>query len=441
MQVLSDSCDIQISQLPAPAIKGDALSIKITQSEYERGVSDCKKNLHGRLVLNKGDKPMTARDLSSKLTLLWKTTGQWRMISLGRGFYEFQFASFEDMRIAWSMGTINLKPGVLRLSKWTNDFNPFTQRQTHAQIWIRLMELPQEYWRQRTLFEIASAIGTPLSLDDSTRNRTFGHYARILVDIDLSRRIFDEIRVERDGYDFPLAVVYERLPEFCSHCQIIGHTITMCKWLHPVKDDERSKKIIKIKQEAASKQYMPKKNPHHNDSIPRDKLVPDVAIPMAKAIPALEQSKSTHVEEVPPQHKQIVEIDDSQELSQPVINIEQQRNDSSFSFALDNVTDEIVNHDLHTEAPVIQRILTNDTVAKDDEAVPETQVTIANDDEFNAEVQKDLQVAKQLWADMADENPFKPVVSKSQRKRIKQLARSAGQPYNTRAQGAPSNSI
>jgi hypothetical protein len=134
MQVLSDSCDIQISQLPAPAIKGDALSIKITQSEYERGVSDCKKNLHGRLVLNKGDKPMTARDLSSKLTLLWKTTGQWRMISLGRGFYEFQFASFEDMRLAWSMGTINLKPGVLRLSKWTNDFNPYTQRQTHTQI-------------------------------------------------------------------------------------------------------------------------------------------------------------------------------------------------------------------------------------------------------------------------------------------------------------------
>jgi hypothetical protein len=64
---------------------------------------------------------------------------------------------------------------------------------------------------------------------------------------------------------------------------------------------------------------------------------------------------------------------------------------------------------------------------------------IANDDEFNAEVQKDLQVAKQLWADMADENPYKLVVSKSQRKRLKQLARSAGQPYNTRSQGAPSN--
>jgi hypothetical protein len=55
------------------------------------------------------------------------------------------------------------------------------------------MEFPQEYWRQRTLFEIASAIGTPLSLDEATKTRAFGHYARILVDMDLSRHIFDEI--------------------------------------------------------------------------------------------------------------------------------------------------------------------------------------------------------------------------------------------------------
>jgi hypothetical protein len=134
------------------------------------------------------------------------------MVSLGRGFYEFHFDSFEDMRLVWSSGTINLKPGLMRLTKWTNDFNTSTPRQTHAQIWIRLMELPQEYWRQRTLFEIASAIGTPLSLDESTINRTFGHYARVLVDMDLSRLVFDEVMVEREGFTFKIQVVYEWLP-------------------------------------------------------------------------------------------------------------------------------------------------------------------------------------------------------------------------------------
>jgi len=59
-----------------------------------------------------------------------------------------------------------------------------------------LVELPQEYWRERTLKEIASAVGTPIDLDVLTRNRAFGHYARILVDVDLSKRAFNEILVE-----------------------------------------------------------------------------------------------------------------------------------------------------------------------------------------------------------------------------------------------------
>jgi len=45
------------------------------------------------------------------------------------------------------------------------------------QFWIRLWELPQEYWMKRTLYEIAGAVGTPLLFDNVTKNRLFGHYA------------------------------------------------------------------------------------------------------------------------------------------------------------------------------------------------------------------------------------------------------------------------
>jgi hypothetical protein len=92
------------------------------------------------------------------------------------------------------------------------------------------MKLPQEYWRQRTLFEIASAINTQLSLDEATKTCAFGC---ILVNMDLSRHIFYDIRVEREGYSFKLAVVYERVPDFCMHCGIIGHSVQACNWLKP----------------------------------------------------------------------------------------------------------------------------------------------------------------------------------------------------------------
>jgi hypothetical protein len=46
-----DPCEVQLSQLPYQAIKGDSLCIKIMQEEYDqKGLADCTKNLHGRLL-------------------------------------------------------------------------------------------------------------------------------------------------------------------------------------------------------------------------------------------------------------------------------------------------------------------------------------------------------------------------------------------------------
>jgi len=232
--------------LPVPCINGDSLSIRIGQEEYVKGLAECQNALRGRLTLVKGDKPYTTRDLVTKIAKLWKTACKWKMVPLGRGCYDFHFDSPNDLRNIWSAGTVNLKPGLLRLCKWTKDFNHYSQRQTHVSIWIRLIELLQEYWRERTLKEIASAIGTPIDLDGPTRSRAFGHYARILVDIDLSKRAFDEILVEREGYAFKVEVQYERRPLFCHHCYVIGHNVTTCKWLHPeaTKALDRGKKAM-----------------------------------------------------------------------------------------------------------------------------------------------------------------------------------------------------
>lgn len=71
------------------------------------------------------------------------------------------------------------------------------------------MGLPQEYWHDCKLFEISSAIRTPLTLNAATHNRFFGPYARILVVVDFSRCNFDEVLVERDYFAFNLEVVYE----------------------------------------------------------------------------------------------------------------------------------------------------------------------------------------------------------------------------------------
>jgi len=148
------------------------------------------------------------------------------------------------MRSVWAKGTINMKPGVLRLFEWTRDFNMHKQKNTHAQVWIRLMELLQEYWMDRTLREIASAMGTPLVIDNATSKRLYDHYARILVDMDCSKKLFYKILVEREGLSFPVEVVYEWMPDFCTHCQNLRHNVTSCRWLYPRKDNKEPSAIV-----------------------------------------------------------------------------------------------------------------------------------------------------------------------------------------------------
>lgn len=84
---------------------------------------------------------------------------------------------------------------------------------------------------EQTLWEIASAMGTPLVIDNSSSKRLFGHHARILVDMDFSRKIFYEIVVEREGYAFSIFVAYKWMPDFCSHCKNIGHDVIVCRRL------------------------------------------------------------------------------------------------------------------------------------------------------------------------------------------------------------------
>jgi len=51
-------------------------------------------------------------------------------------------------------------------------------------------------------------VGTPLALDDSSKARLFGHYVRVLVDIDLSGKIYNTVLVEREGHAFNVGIEY-----------------------------------------------------------------------------------------------------------------------------------------------------------------------------------------------------------------------------------------
>ena len=55
----------------------------------------------------------------------------------------------------------------------------------------RLHGLPWEYWDEEILMNIAHGIEAPLKNDKATMEGKFGHFTRILIDVDLSNDIPD----------------------------------------------------------------------------------------------------------------------------------------------------------------------------------------------------------------------------------------------------------
>lgn len=197
-------------QLPSPTIRGDTICVSVDKDLYQQQVSSCKTNLIGRLLLRKGSQPLKLENLKLYLQNLWVPKSAWKIVPLVRGFYDIHFNDEDDMRRIWSGGTCTLPTGVFRLYQWQPKFNPYDPKiQTHSQIWIKIYGLSLEFWHPRILMSVARGIGLPLQIDQATRDKVFGYYARVLVEVDLSGPLPSSIMVELPDDGFMVDIVYE----------------------------------------------------------------------------------------------------------------------------------------------------------------------------------------------------------------------------------------
>nr|KYP44050.1 hypothetical protein KK1_034473 [Cajanus cajan] len=123
--------------------------------------------------------------------MLWSHIAGWNIIPLGRGFFELEFQNCSDLGMVLVADLWNLDLGLLRLSLWKLDFNPRSHKNSFAQVWLCILELPQEYCSSRIILAIASAVGMPISLDKSTLQRTYEHFARVLIEVNLADKIMN----------------------------------------------------------------------------------------------------------------------------------------------------------------------------------------------------------------------------------------------------------
>ena len=147
---------------------------------------------------------------------------------MAKGFMTFEFTCSEYFARILSEGQWAIGRSSLLLQKWSSGMSLNDSFFSQAPVWVRLPELPLEYWNEDVFGGIARTFGELLSTDPITASKRRLNFARICIGV-------------REGTDMPefvalhsklgvhnQKIIYETIPFACFLCLKAGHKALQC---------------------------------------------------------------------------------------------------------------------------------------------------------------------------------------------------------------------
>ncbi|KAL0315181.1 UNVERIFIED_CONTAM: hypothetical protein Scaly_2881200 [Sesamum calycinum] len=135
------------------------------------------------------------------------------------GWLIFRFARAEDRQQILAGGPYFVYGRPLLLKTMPDCFEFKEDDISLTPVWATLPSLPLECWHPNALGKIGSRLGTPIAMDSLTMKMERVSYARILVEVDASKKLVDHVEfILPNGVIRKQPIVYEYTPKFCSAC-------------------------------------------------------------------------------------------------------------------------------------------------------------------------------------------------------------------------------
>ncbi|XP_033509708.1 uncharacterized protein [Nicotiana tomentosiformis] len=188
-----------------PIIVEGELMAQLQQEEIDRETTKWKYALIMYVV---GNSPFIASN--------WNYTAKPKVYYHNEGFFRIKFGSIADRDEVLFSGphTMNNRPVIVRIWEADFDFNKEVLRM--IPLWIKMLNLPLSYWSMDSLSRIGSVLGRPIYADECTTNVDRVSYARMLIEIDVTKPLPDSIKA-RDpmGKAFDQEIKYDWKPTYC----------------------------------------------------------------------------------------------------------------------------------------------------------------------------------------------------------------------------------
>ncbi|CAL1384379.1 unnamed protein product [Linum trigynum] len=175
-----------------------------------------------------GDPPKPVA-LQQWATSLWGMDGPVRVSKFGPQLMVFQFPSASTSRWVLRSGPWHFQGNPVFFRKWSPGIQPVQPESETLPIWVKIWGIPLEHHSVEGHEWIASTIGQPLWMDQSTRTGGQLGFAKVCLDLAADCGFPDKVKLYPDeDPSFEVEVEYLNKPIVCERCSIYGHD---CDWL------------------------------------------------------------------------------------------------------------------------------------------------------------------------------------------------------------------
>ncbi|XP_075633969.1 uncharacterized protein At4g02000-like [Castanea sativa] len=165
--------------------------------------------------------------LQNRLLSLWRPTRRLDCVDLRHGFFLTRFSLREDYEAMLKKGPWFIGEHFLSIRPWELDFRPVMANISSIAVWIRLNELPIEYYNEGALHQIRKMIGNILRVDTHTTSEARGRFARLCVQVDVNKPLVTTILIGK----FERPIYYEGIQKLCFGCGRMGHKHEHCPYI------------------------------------------------------------------------------------------------------------------------------------------------------------------------------------------------------------------
>lgn len=123
--------------------------------------------------------------LKTKLKMLWKMYEEIIRIDLGHDYYIAKFFKEENMKNILQNGPSFINEYFISAERWSPNFVASEAKEDISEIWIRLPELPTEFYDHQILARVGKILGKLMKIDICTSQALTGRYAWMCVEIPL----------------------------------------------------------------------------------------------------------------------------------------------------------------------------------------------------------------------------------------------------------------